>query len=101
MSANRIRWATLRSGRGCRAPSGAGGLRGQDLIDPFQPFGGERWNESVRLVAHSPPVGPGIIAARQYGLEVQRHFAVARQQRDGDYGQGGFELPSTNLDFTP
>ena len=69
---------------------------GKHLPHPRHSLGGEGRDEPGRIVPDTAPIGPAIVAAGEDGPQVQRHLAVARQQGNGELGEGVLQFPGVN-----
>ena len=59
-----------------------------NLPHPRLSLGGEGRDEPGRIVPDTAAIGPAVVAAGEDGPQVQRHLAVARQQGNGELGEG-------------
>ena len=89
---------------GCRLwpPRGRGGhSRGKHLPHPRHSLGGQRRDEPRRIVPDTAPIVPAVVAAGEDGPQVQRHLAVARQQWNGELGEGVLQFPRSRNGSIP
>ncbi len=66
---------------------------GNHLPHPRHSLGREGRDKPGRIVPDTAPIGPAIVAAGENGPQVQRHLAIARQQGNGELGEGVLHFP--------